>query len=143
MLTGINKVFSSVRGKLKDLMRVEEPVKTEQSAKEAIMNPDQEVKSYEESDVKYAETSGSAVQEVLEENKRVQERRKRIQERNYTYRLNRNDRRFLKAITGETYPTGSRTNREMYGRVQFLKNIKISKEKKRAVALKYLTTGQV
>lgn len=131
MLTGINKVFGSIRAKLGSLMKVAEVAKTaEQTVKEAIMNPVQSA------------VEESPVVKSTDDAARVQERRKRIQARTHKCLLNRNDRRFLKVITGETYKVDSKTTTELYQRIQFLKNVSWSKEKKRARAELFLTTGK-
>ena len=76
------------------------------------------------------------------EEQQRKERRARIKARTHKYKLNRADRRFLDRIFGEKYPSGSKTTKELFRRVQFLKNLKISVRKKRLVGSKFILTGQ-
>ena len=76
------------------------------------------------------------------EEQQRKERRARIKARTHRYKLNREDRRFLARIFGEHYPSGSKTTKELFRRVQFLKNLKISVRKKRLIGSKFILTGQ-
>jgi hypothetical protein len=121
MITGMNKVFASVRGAVTRLMKALGFKQQEQP---------------EQGNIIMHEAPSTAAASI-------QARRKRLQESDGRLLLNRHDRRFLKMITGEIYPVGSRTTRELYKRVQALKTMQLNKQRKRAIARKFLTTGRV
>ncbi len=136
MLTGINKIFSSIRAALVRLGKVIglKAKETEKQLEKRIEN------------IMDATVSQTVETEVSKE---TQERRKRMRKREHKFLLNRSDRRFLTSVLGEEFEKDEygeshkyKVSKEMYQRVQILKNIKISKEKKRAIAEKFITTGK-